>query len=599
MFQRAEKAPHKFHIPVLGTGFTIDTCAKVARYGIASVMSIVDDELIERMRSVYSGYMGVEYTPIKRNEHDFRAKRITSYMNMLNDVIQKQFRKLCESAFAPDSEITHYFSLLPEGRLRNLYKEMIDCRDTNEKLKKQEELRSAINPGSIDVNIMTKLDNNLDRNGSPREKYMSDALAALRGFALSDVDGGLVLSAGMNRSLFNYFNQFSDFLPDENNYLKKRVILKVSDYRSAAAQGKYLARKGIWVSEYRVESGLNCGGHAFATKGFLAGPILEEFRINRSGLLEESHKMLQKALGKANQFVPVEPLDLCITYQGGLGTAVEQDMLLKYYELDGTGWGSPFLLVPEAVNIDAEHISKLEKAGVNDIFLSEASPLGIPFWNLRNSGSELDRQRKISEGNPGSSCPKGYLALAQDAIGKPLCQAMRKFQRSSREEIEKETQPTRMTRLLEMLEAKACICHDLSGTVARITGYDTHASPAICPGPNIAYFTSKAALEEMINHIYGRIMLPIRSERPHVFLKECSIYIEKLRTEIADFNIDILPGAAEQFEEYRNNLLEGMEYYRQRSEEIVGAGHELFLEQLTDLRSTLDDVFRTLLPTNG
>ena len=42
-----------------------------------------------------------------------------------------------------------------------------------------------------------------------------------------------------------------------NGNLEKKVILKISDYRSALIQGKFLAKKGIWISEYRVESGLN------------------------------------------------------------------------------------------------------------------------------------------------------------------------------------------------------------------------------------------------------------------------------------------------------------------------------------------------------
>jgi hypothetical protein len=41
---------HKFHIPDLGLGYSIDTPLKVGRDGISSVVSIVDDELIERMR---------------------------------------------------------------------------------------------------------------------------------------------------------------------------------------------------------------------------------------------------------------------------------------------------------------------------------------------------------------------------------------------------------------------------------------------------------------------------------------------------------------------------------------------------------------------
>ena len=37
------KNKHTFHIPVMGTGFTIDTPIKVAKYGISSVVSLVDD----------------------------------------------------------------------------------------------------------------------------------------------------------------------------------------------------------------------------------------------------------------------------------------------------------------------------------------------------------------------------------------------------------------------------------------------------------------------------------------------------------------------------------------------------------------------------
>ena len=37
------EAQHKFHIPVMGLAFTIDLPAKVARFGIASVVSFVED----------------------------------------------------------------------------------------------------------------------------------------------------------------------------------------------------------------------------------------------------------------------------------------------------------------------------------------------------------------------------------------------------------------------------------------------------------------------------------------------------------------------------------------------------------------------------
>ena len=44
--------PHTFHIPVMGLAYTIDTPIKVAKYGITSVISIIEDYLIEQMREV-------------------------------------------------------------------------------------------------------------------------------------------------------------------------------------------------------------------------------------------------------------------------------------------------------------------------------------------------------------------------------------------------------------------------------------------------------------------------------------------------------------------------------------------------------------------
>ena len=45
---------HSFHIPVMGLSFTLDSPIKVAKYGISSVVSIVDDVIIEKMNEYYS-----------------------------------------------------------------------------------------------------------------------------------------------------------------------------------------------------------------------------------------------------------------------------------------------------------------------------------------------------------------------------------------------------------------------------------------------------------------------------------------------------------------------------------------------------------------
>ena len=54
---------HKFHIPVMGLAFTIDSPIKVAQYGISSVISIMEDRLIEMMRKHYYAFINEPFFP--------------------------------------------------------------------------------------------------------------------------------------------------------------------------------------------------------------------------------------------------------------------------------------------------------------------------------------------------------------------------------------------------------------------------------------------------------------------------------------------------------------------------------------------------------
>ena len=160
---------HKFHIPVLGTGFSLDAPLKVSRYGISSVVSLADDTLMEKLRFYYSKKYGLQYSNIGNQELDSRAKRITAYLNMMNNLVKEQFQKLKHSAFESGSEISKYFEMLPDlSELKIKYKEMLGTKDHNMMTKLQNWLRENINSGSIDVNIMTKLDkSNYNTKGIP------------------------------------------------------------------------------------------------------------------------------------------------------------------------------------------------------------------------------------------------------------------------------------------------------------------------------------------------------------------------------------------------------------------------------------------------
>jgi len=135
-------------------------------------------------------------------------------------------------------------------------------------------------------------------------------------------------------------------------------------------QGKFFAKKGLWVSEYRIESGLNCGGHAFATDGFLMGPILSDFKENREDLTTTVYDLLVDSLKRKGRSIPLEALPLKISAQGGVGTSEEHDFLMDHYGIDSVGWGSPFLLVPEATNVDEYTLNELAEATEDDLYLS-------------------------------------------------------------------------------------------------------------------------------------------------------------------------------------------------------------------------------------
>ncbi len=567
----------------MGIAFTVDSPLKLARYGISSTVSLVDDLFLEQMRKHHSAECGDDYVAIKKTAPNGRALRITAYLDFLDRQVAKQMRVMRALPFEEGSDICRYFELLPPSPLRTQYQAMLDCDDASEKERLQEALRGEIKAGAINANIMTKLDRDRDRKGVPLPLGDSDALAAARGFAKSTVDGSLILSAGMNPRLFAYIATLEEFQPDEKGYIRKRLVLKVSDFRSADVQSKVLAKKGVWVSEYRIESGLNCGGHAFATAGLLMGPILQEFKDNRAALAEKIMVIYNKAREKAELPTFATPLTTHLTYQGGLGTAAEQSLLYDYYNVDSTAWGSPFLLVPEATNLDEKTRSDLAACKDEDIQLSPNSPLGVPFWNFVNSGSEQARRERIASGKPGSPCPKGHVALKWDFQDTPLCRASRTYQ-------------TRILKLLDEsdadVEAKkakrleimnpSCICHDLSGCATLDAGIDKKATPAICPGPNVVNFKKIISLDEMIGHIYGRCIAMHRPERPHVFLRELELYIEELGKQIA--------ADAPRLQKYENNLRAGIAYYREMAAAEFGDEAADFIAKLDAFEAKVPSV---------
>ncbi|MFM8839896.1 MAG: hypothetical protein ACKOFB_02205 [bacterium] len=560
---------HDFHIPVMGLSFSVDTPLKVAHFGISSVVSIMEEDLLEMMREHHSKKNGLHFEPVDKKEFDSRSKRITAYCNLLDQLVNSNIEKMRNQEFAFGSDIVKYFELLPErSPVKAKYREMLLCTDQNKRTELESELRKAIVPGYIDVNIMSKVDNlGATKTGEPLPVEQSDALSALRGYAQSVLNSSIVFSAGYNPRLYNYISAFEDFYPNECGMLKKRVILKVSDYRSAVVQGKILAKKGIWVSEFRIESGLNCGGHAFATDGLLCGPILQSFKENRHSMREELYALCNASLESAGRTTfPDLPMQR-ITYQGGIGTAHEQQFLMDFYELDGTGWGSPFLLVPEATNVDDLTLNALATAEPDDYYLSGASPLGIPFNHFRKSGSQKLRDDRVAAGKPGNPCVKKLLISNTEYTQEPICTSSIKYQRLKLDELKKAGLPEEeYKKKFSAIVEKDCLCTGL-GTTALLKNdiVNKQHKPEgviICPGPNLAYFSGTFSLAQMIDHIYGRTNVRNSVERASLFVNELVLYVKYLHKEIDRNALTLNQNTFRTLNAFKTNLLAGIEYYK-------------------------------------
>ncbi|NOR74743.1 MAG: hypothetical protein GQ525_06250 [Draconibacterium sp.] len=565
---------HSFHIPVMGLGYSIDTPINVAPYGISSVISLVDDSLIESMREFYSNKFDIPFKTISKRVDDFRAKRISSYLNLVDEIVTRKVSELKSTAQSASGELEKYIGMLPDvSEVKSKFNSATGdlSKWVNDKL----------HVGSIDVNIMTKLDQAHYENGEALPIEHNDAHAALRGFANSNLNSALVLSAGMSPRLYSYIENFKDFFPNNTGDIKKKIILKVSDFRSAFIQGKMLAAKGLWVSEYRIESGVNCGGHAFPTNGVLFGPILEEFKNNKDRLFNTCIDIYKSALEKKEHVQPADSPEMKITAQGGVGTSEERNFMIDHYNMDGVGWASPFMLVPEVISIDTATMNLLADGKEADYYYSGLSPLGVPFNSIYGASMSVQRLELAKNGTEGTPCSKGYLRYNTEYTDRPICTSSRQYQTLKLNDLAdlklpKEEHQKAYNKIIE----PECLCVGLG--ISTIKSKNIEVKPTdkvtVCPGPNLAYFSKISTLKEMVDHIYGRINLLDNNYRPHMFLKELHMYLDIFKERIEKFLKDLdNTKEKKQLIKFQKNIFDGVNYYK-----------ELFAENKKDIIDELD-----------
>jgi hypothetical protein len=214
-------------------------------------------------------------------------------------------------------------------------------------------------------------------------------------------------------------------------------------------------------------------------------------------------------------------------------------------------------------SLDENTRKQLAAAREEDLYQSDASPLGILFNNLRGSSSEDWTHLQIEKGKPGSACPKGYLVSNTEFTTKPICTASKEYQALKLKALGYETIPpvNDPDPVVRYVYAKQCICDQLGNGALIEMGETAARQPvSVCPGPNIAYFDRQYSLVEMIDHIYGRGESLVPADRPHMFAKDLRLYLDYFER-LVNKHVTLGEPSLDYLREFKENLEAGMGYY--------------------------------------
>ena len=328
---------------------------------------------------------------------------------------------------------------------------------------------------------------------------------------------------------------------------------------------------------------------------------MDEFRQKKDSLDRECRLLCNAVLQKKNLTIIPNHLRSKITYQGGIGTHFEQDFLMNEYHLDGTGWATPFLLVPEVTTLDTKTRNLLKNAVQNDCYLSGISPLGVPFNTVRGTDSEEQKNNRIQDGKPGSPCPKGYLISNTEFSKQPVCKASVFYQKRKIEQLKllNLLSDDYNDKFLQVVE-KACLCEDLAAPalIEYKISNNRPLKPTVCAGPNIAYFNKVSTLKEMIDHIYGRANLINDHKRPPFFMAELRMYIDYFRKELKTASEKISKIELKRWNTFAKNLQEGIQYYMSIVVDKYPVNNDvrrLIIDDILDIKSVIDDLVQNHL----
>jgi hypothetical protein len=230
--------------------------------------------------------------------------------------------------------------------------------------------------------------------------------------------------------------------------------------------------------------------------------------------------------------------------------------------------------VPETTNVDTETLRQLESSKKEDFYLSNSSPLGVPFNSFRGSSIEQQRDERIKMVRPGSPCTKKYLVSNTEFTAEPICTASREYQHLKIQQLKAaDLSAEEYQQQFDAVTEKVCLCEGLCSsayTKYEINKRKENKAVAICPGPNLAYFSRSYSLDEMVKHIYGSLDLLENVKRPHFFINELNLYIDYLKKEWPE-QVKILSEKKQKYLiKFKTELEQGIAYYKQLFPQLTG-----------------------------
>ena len=75
-----------------------------------------------------------------------------------------------------------------------------------------------------------------------------------------------------------------------------------------------------------------------------------------------------------------------------------------------------------------------------------------------------------------------------------------------------------------------------------------------------------------------------------MFIKELNLYVEYIRKEVEQYTLELSNRTPKYFREFKENIKDGIEYYRTLVDDFVEEQRERFLTELDALSAELDTI---------